>query len=122
MSDVILDTGCSQTLVWQDLVLAKKKLFGKAVMVRYMYAHSDTALYALAEVEMELEGVKLKVKGVVSERLPVSVLLGTEVVELDWLLRSGHGSAYTRVSGEPMVMTIQSSGPKGGGGRIISQS
>ena len=90
-------------MVWQDLVPHKKKLVGEEVTVRC--AHGDTALYPLAKVEMELEGMKLNVKDAVSESLPVSVLLGTDVAELNGLLRSGHRSAYTRVSGEAMVVT-----------------
>ena len=103
VSDVILDTWCSQTMVWQNLVPAKKKLVGEAVTVGC--SHGDTALYPLVEVEMELEGVKLSVKAVVLESLPVSVLLGTDVAELNGLLRSGHRSAYTRVSDEAIMVT-----------------
>ena len=51
-------------------------------------AHGDTALYPPAGVEMELEDMKLNVKAAMSESLPVSVLLGTDVAELNELLRS----------------------------------
>ena len=76
LSNVILDTGCSQTMVWQDLVPSRQKMVSEAVTVRC--AHGDTALYALAEVEMELECVKLNVKVAVSESLPVSSLLANQ--------------------------------------------
>ena len=79
------------------------KLIDEEVMVKC--AHGDTALYLLAEVKMELEGMKLNVKAAGSESLQVSFLLGTDVAELNRLLRSDHGSAYTRVSGEAMVVT-----------------
>ena len=70
-----------------SLVPAKKKLVGEAVTVRC--AHGDTALYPPAEVEMELEeDMKLNVKAAMSESLPVSVLLWTDVAELNGLLRS----------------------------------
>lgn len=39
-------------------------------------------LYPLAEMDMELEGMVLKVQAAVSDSLPVPVLLGTDVPEL----------------------------------------
>ena len=85
MSDVVLDTGCTQTMVREELVPENKRLEGEAVMLRC--AHGDTVLYPLADVSMELDGVKLSVKAAVSDSLPVSVLLGTDTLELERLLR-----------------------------------
>ena len=95
--DVVLDTGCSQTMVWQNLVPAGKKVIGEAVTVRC--AHSDTVLHPLAE-EMELEGMKLKVKAAISESLPVSVRLGTELGQL-----LQQKDIEPTLSGEAMVVT-----------------
>ena len=50
-------------------------------------AHGDTVLYPLAKIEMEVEDVKVGVRAAVSERLPIPVLLGTDVPELGHLYR-----------------------------------
>ena len=49
-------------------------LEGEAVAVRC--THGDTVLYPLAEVAMEVDGVETRVRAAISEKLPVSVLLG----------------------------------------------
>ena len=54
----------------------RRLLEGEAVAVRC--AHGDTVLYPLAEVAMEVDGVETRVRAAVSEKLPVSVLLGTD--------------------------------------------
>jgi len=38
--------------------------------------HGDTALYPLAKVKMEIDGILIEVEAAVSGTLPVSVLLG----------------------------------------------
>ena len=81
----------------------EKKLEGEAVAVRC--AHGDMTLYPLAEVDMELEGLKMKVTAAVSDRLPVSVLLGTDTPELSRLLRSDLATTHTTAVEEALVMT-----------------
>ena len=85
--DVVLDTGCSRTLVREDLVPSQKMQEGEAVTIRC--AHGDTVLYPLAEVKMEIDGRQIQVEAAVSNTLPVSVLLGTDVAELGELLGGG---------------------------------
>lgn len=81
VSDILLDTGCSQTLVRSDLVPDKKLVEGDAVTIRC--AHGDTVLYPIAKVGMVVDGMHLQeVEAAVSDTLPVSVLLGTDVPEL----------------------------------------
>ena len=80
MNDIVLDTGCSKTLVHHDLVLQEKLLPGEAVTMRC--AHGDNALYPVANVNLVMDGVPLVVEAAVSKSLPVSVLLGTDVPEL----------------------------------------
>lgn len=41
--------------------------------------HGDTIRYPLAKIEMELDRIQLMVRAAVSETLPVSVLLRTNV-------------------------------------------
>lgn len=43
VDDIILDTGCSRTMIHQDLVPEDKKISGEAIMLRC--AHGDTVLY-----------------------------------------------------------------------------
>jgi len=50
--DILLDTGCSRTLVHQSLVPDKKIQEGEAIAIRC--AHGDTVLYPLAEVSLEV--------------------------------------------------------------------
>lgn len=82
--NILLDTGCSRTLVRQELVPKEKLLDGEAVAIRC--AHGDTVLYPLAQVEVSVGGRTLEVRAAVSETLPMDVLLGTDVPELGKLL------------------------------------
>lgn len=84
MSDILLDTGSSQTLVHQELVPESQFKDGEAVAIRC--AHRDTVLYPLVEVTMEVEGKPIKVEAAISDTLPMSVLLGTDTPELCELL------------------------------------
>ena len=59
---------------------------GKATAVRC--AHGDTVLYPMAEVEMEVDGCTIHTVAAVCNTLPMDVLLGTDVAELDSLLRT----------------------------------
>ena len=55
VSDILLDTGCSRMMVYQDLVRKGKELEGGAVTM--CCAHGDVSLYPIVEVDLELEGV-----------------------------------------------------------------
>jgi len=68
---------------------------GEAVAIRC--AHGDTVLYPLAKVHLEVDGQSLNITAAVAERLPVSVLLGTDVPLLTELL-SGKLSTVKPVS------------------------
>jgi len=103
--DILLDTGCSRTMVQRGLVPEEKILEGEAVTVRC--AHGDMVLYPLAEVEMELDGAKMMVQAAVSDTLPVSVLLGTDVPELGRLLRANPSTVRTEGIEEALVVTTR---------------
>ena len=91
-------------MVHHSLVGEEKLLNGEAVTVRC--ARGDTTLYPLAEVDMELEGVQIRVKAAVADWLPVSVLLGTDVPELGRLLRTNPNIVQTEGVEEALrVMT-----------------
>lgn len=87
VSDILLDTGCSRTLINQELVPESKLKDGGAVAIRC--AHGDTVLYPLADVTLEVEGRQIVVEAAVSDTLPMSVLLGTDNTELAELLADG---------------------------------
>ena len=84
VDNILLDTGCSRTLVRQELVPRSKMLEGEAVAI--YCAHGDTVLYPLALVQMVVDGRNMEVKAAVSKNLPMDVLLGTDVPDLPKLL------------------------------------
>ena len=84
VDDIMLDTGCSQTMVRGDLVPREKLLEGRGAVVRC--AHGDTVLYPMAQVCLEVDGHKINTAAAVSNTLPMAVLLGTDVPELLTLL------------------------------------
>ena len=84
VEDIVLDTGCTRTMVHRKLVKEPQYVDGEAVTIRC--AHGDTVLYPLADVEIILEEGPVKVKAAVAEKLPASVLLGTDVPQLGKLL------------------------------------
>ena len=81
---ILLDTGCSRTVVLEKFVPREKILEGEAVTI--CCAHGDTVLYPLAEVDIEVDGRRLTVEAAVSKTLPMDVLLGTDVPELAEML------------------------------------
>ena len=103
VSDILLDTGCTRTMVRGDLVPEEKLLPGEAATV--LCAHGDTVLYPLARVRIDVEGVGMEVRAAVSESLPVSVLLGTDVPELGRLLHSNPLVVYTKGMDHALVTT-----------------
>ena len=84
VDDVVLDTGCACTMVRQDLVPKERLVAGATVRLRC--AHGDVVTYPLATVKLDIEGVVLPATAAVAEKLPISVLLGTDVPELGKLL------------------------------------
>jgi len=84
VSDIVLDTGCTRTLVHRDLVSEGKLVKGEFVTIQC--AHGDAVAYPLADVDLEIERRVVTVEAAVSETLPQSVLLGTDVPELLSLL------------------------------------
>ena len=102
VNDVVLDTGCARTLIHRRLVPDGKKIPGEATTLRC--AHGDTVLYPLAYVELQVEGIPLHIKAAISDTLPVSVLLGTDVPELGQLLRTNPHTIHTVGADEALVV------------------
>ena len=103
VSDILLDTGCTHTMVRRDLVPDDNLLPGEAVTV--LCAHGDTAVYPLARVTIDVEGFKMEVKAAVSESLPVSTLLGTDAEQLGQLLQSNPLAVHTSGLEQALVST-----------------
>eukprot|EP00731_Ephydatia_muelleri_P013583 Em0007g893a len=96
---IMLDTGCSRTMVHSDLVSDGQIREGESAVVRC--AHGDTAMYPMADICVELDGYTIDTVAAVSDTLPMDVLLGTDVPELGMLLsqaseRAGVFMATTR--------------------------
>lgn len=49
-------------------------------------AHGDTVLYPLAQLDVEIDGQSFQVQAAVADRLPLAMLLGTDVPCLPKLL------------------------------------
>lgn len=60
-----------------ELVSDEKYMEGDSVTI--WCAHRDTVLYPAAEVKIVLDGRCLQVEDAVSDTLPMSVLLGTDI-------------------------------------------
>lgn len=80
VADIVLDTGAAKTLVRRDLVPNHKILTDKSVFIKC--AHGDTVRYPLARVNIEIEGVTYCLEVAVSDKIPMSVLLGRDVPQL----------------------------------------
>ena len=103
VQDILLDTGCTRTMVRADLVPSRKFLEGDAVTIQC--AHGDTVLYPLANVAIQVEGLEIEVEAAISDKLPVAVLLGKEVPEFAQLLGKGRASSgLGKQQGEALVV------------------
>ena len=91
VEDIVLDTGCACTMIHSNLVPEEKLVPGATISLRC--AHGDVETYPLAAVTLEVEGLSLPVTAAVAQKLPVSVLLGTDVPELGDLLNS-HSTSH----------------------------
>ena len=85
VDNIVLDTGCSRTMIHHDLLSKDKQLSTGAV--RLLCAHGDVITYPLANVLITINGLTISVVAAVSKTLPVSVLLGTDVPDLERLLQ-----------------------------------
>ena len=78
-SDILVDTGATQTLVHKKLVTDDNILDGE-VTIRCV--HGDTASYPLAVVKISIGGKDIITTAAVSSTLPTSVLLRWDIPEL----------------------------------------
>ena len=78
-TDILVDTGTTQTLVHSGLVTNDDILDGE---VTIRCAHGDTSSYPLAAVKINIGGKDIITTAGVSSTLPASALLGWDVPEL----------------------------------------
>ena len=76
---MLVDSGCSQTMVSARLVDAAK--ISSQEKVPILCAHGDTVLYPTAVVKLQTGPWKREGRVVVASNLPVDVLLGTDLYE-----------------------------------------
>ena len=77
VDDLLLDTGCSKTIVQRDLVGEEQWLEQESTIIQCAYG--DAIAYPLAAMELEIQGKPVLVNAAVSDTLPQSVLVGTDV-------------------------------------------
>ena len=92
VSRILLDTGCSRTMVRRQFVPQEKFLEGKWVSSRCV--HGDTVLYPLADIKLVVEGIPVTVEAAVADSLPVEVILGTDASRTTELLGRRAGSVF----------------------------
>jgi predicted aspartyl protease len=106
VQDILLDTGCTRTMVRADLVPPEHFLEGDAVTIQC--ARGDTVLYPIAIVAIQIGGLEMEVEAAISERLPVAVLLGKEVPEFTQLLgKKDSNTGEQEQQGEAMVVVTR---------------
>ena len=89
VDEIVLDTGCKRTMVHQKQVAPDSLIEGDVATIKC--AHGDTALYPLAKVKMENDGIPTEVEAAVSGTLLVPVLLGGDMLQLKQLISSSTG-------------------------------
>ena len=67
--------------------------------------HGDNVMYPLADVAVEVEGLELTIRAAISDLLPMSVLLGTDVPELGQLLHGNPTTIHTEGTAHTLVTT-----------------
>ena len=93
VADIVLDTGATKTVVRKDLVPKHKLLTDKSVFIKC--AHGDTVRYPLARVNIEIEGATYCLEVAVSDKIPMSVLLGRDVPQLVCVHGAATGARVT---------------------------
>ena len=84
-TEVLLDTGCSTTLIRNNLIPTGKLL---QEWIEITCAHGDMKKYQLAEISVEVDGITHVLKAGVTDTLPRPMLLGTDFPEIFTLLKS----------------------------------
>ena len=103
----MLETGCSQTMVHSHLVqctIGQVAGRGRRGGENVRCVHGDSVFYPLTNVTISLEGHLIQTVGAMSDTLPASVLLGTDVRELGQLLGTRSVASPTDLSSNQQVL------------------
>ena len=80
-------------------------------------AHGDTVLYPLAQVHLEINGHHIDVEAALSDTLPMPVLLGTDVPQLQHFVEYAlFGDNQQLVTEDALAVTTSRVSFRGGGG------
>ena len=90
MDDLLLYTRCSKTIFRRDLVGEEQWLEGELAIIQC--AHGDAIAYPLAAIELEIQGKSVLVNAAVSDTLPQSVLVGTDIPGMLEMLQTRNGT------------------------------
>ena len=106
VESIVLDTGCSRTLVRSNLVPQDKVLEGEIIAIRC--AHGDTVLCPLILVDLEINGHHIEVEAALSETFPMPVLLGTDVPQLqDFIGQAFFGKSQGQGTEDVFALTTR---------------
>ena len=84
VTDILLDSGASRTMVSVDPVPKWKMVEGEVLI---KCAHGDCVKHPLADVCIEIGGKRIVACVAVARRLPVSAILGRDVPDMLQLLK-----------------------------------
>ena len=84
VSDILLDSGASRTMVSVDPVPKWKMVEGEVLI---KCAHGDCVKHHLADVCIEIGGKRIVIDVAVARRLPVSAIFGRDVPDTLQLLK-----------------------------------
>lgn len=90
-------------MVRGDLVQQDQLIKGESATIQCM--HRDNVLYPMASATINLDGLNFNVRAAVSKPLPMSVLLGTDVLQLEHLLRGNPARIYSQGVKQVLVTT-----------------
>ena len=93
LTELLLDTGCSKTMIDGNLVPPQKINEGK--MISMQCPHGDMKQYPTAVVEIEINDMKYKVEAAVVDGLPRPILLGRDVEDLVAMIINQKRKKYT---------------------------
>ena len=102
VDDLLVDTGCSKTIVQKDLVGEEQWLEGESIIIQC--AHGDAFAYPLAVIKLEIQGKPVLVNAAVSDTLPQSVLVGTDVPGFLKMLQTRSGTEEEKA--EPLEKAL----------------
>lgn len=105
VTNILLDTGCTSTIVHEKLIPQRRKISGKVVI---HCAHSNEVSYPLTKVQITFDEQTFTLEAGMFHTLFTSILLGTDVPQLVYLLRdTGEKPNKERVGDEALAVVMR---------------